>query len=448
MHAALRSWILVVSLSIAALPGSASAKTDPVLKCRNKIVEASGNYLRKTENALQKCRNSVLTGALPADTDCTTEPGTAAAIAGHERALARLIARNCGGDDNTCNTGDDIPLASIGWNVGTCPGAVGTTCTNAITGCADVATCLQCIGRAGIDRVIGLTYETLTPTDGSQKSLRKCQVAIGKAAAKFIGLKSKALGACWSTVNKGKATAPCPVPGDGKAGAAITAAESKLSASVCKACAGADKECFTGDDVTPSAIGFPATCPAVGACGTAVPELRSLVNCVTCVAEHAVDCGDRASVPYLAAYPAACKPASQTLDFSKPPNYGSTSLTSGFVPDPFTVGITSGGSVNVSYLGGGCTGFATSAPDFSVNYTAGAFPTLRFYFVGNGDTAMIVNDPTGTYRCADDSFGTLNPTIDFNSPSSGRYDIWIASFSAGTFVSGTLFVTENTGNHP
>jgi hypothetical protein len=82
-------------------------------------------------------------------------------------------------------------------------------------------------------------------------------------------------------------------------------------------------------------------------------------------------------VPYLTTYPSACKLA--TLDFSLPPNFGSTALTSGFVPDPFTVGITSGGSVNVSYLGGGCTGFATSTPDFSVNYTKGAFPTLRFY---------------------------------------------------------------------
>ncbi len=137
-----------------------------------------------------------------------------------------------------------------------------------------------------------------------------------------------------------------------------------------------------------------------------------------------------------------------TLNFSLPPNFGSTALTSGFVPDPFTAGITSGGSVNVNYLGGGCTGFATSAPDFSVNYTSGAFPTLRFYFVGSGDSTMIINAPSGAFFCNDDSFGTLNPSIDFNSPSSGRYDIWIGSFASGSFISGTLSVTENTGNHP
>ena len=144
----------------------------------------------------------------------------------------------------------------------------------------------------------------------------------------------------------------------------------------------------------------------------------------------------------------AAPPPVATLNYSLPPNYGSTSLTSGFVPDPHTVGITSGGSVDVSYLGGGCSGFATSAPDYSVNYTSGAFPTLRFYFIGSGDTTMVINAPNGNFYCIDDSFGTLNPTIDFNSPSGGRYDVWIGSYASGAFVSGSLYVTENTGNHP
>jgi uncharacterized protein YraI len=139
-----------------------------------------------------------------------------------------------------------------------------------------------------------------------------------------------------------------------------------------------------------------------------------------------------------------------TLNFSLPPVYGSTALTSGFVPDPFTVGVTSGGSANVGYLGGGCSGYTSSAPSFSVNYTSGAFPTLRFYFITSaGDTTMVINTPGGSYVCVDDSFGTINPTIDFNSPSSGRYDVWIGTYAdSTTFLGGTLFVTENTGNHP
>lgn len=137
-----------------------------------------------------------------------------------------------------------------------------------------------------------------------------------------------------------------------------------------------------------------------------------------------------------------------TLNFSLPPVYGSTALTSGFVPDPFSVGVTAGGPANVSYLGGGCSGYTTSAPSFSVNYTAGAFPLLRFYFIGAADSTMIINTPGGSYVCVDDSFGTLNPTIDFNSPSSGRYDVWVATYAQGGSIGGTMYTTENSGNQP
>ncbi len=140
--------------------------------------------------------------------------------------------------------------------------------------------------------------------------------------------------------------------------------------------------------------------------------------------------------------------AAPTLNFSLPAVYGSTALTSGFIPDPFTVGITAGGPASASYLGGGCTGYTTSAPSFSVNYTSGAFPLLRFYFIGSGDTTMIINTPSGSYVCVDDSFGTLNPTLDFNTPSSGRYDVWIGTFDAGGSIGGTLYVTESSSNRP
>ncbi|MFH2102337.1 MAG: hypothetical protein ABIJ39_03145 [Chloroflexota bacterium] len=136
------------------------------------------------------------------------------------------------------------------------------------------------------------------------------------------------------------------------------------------------------------------------------------------------------------------------LNYSQPPNYGNQNLNSGFVPDPFQIGMTSGGNVNVSYLGGGCSGFATSAPDLRLNYTAGAFNLLRIYFIGSQDATLIVNNPGGSYSCVGDSFGTIHPTIDFNNPVGGSYDIWVGSYTAGTYASGTLFITEASANHP
>lgn len=141
-------------------------------------------------------------------------------------------------------------------------------------------------------------------------------------------------------------------------------------------------------------------------------------------------------------------PPALGLNYSLPPVYGSVALTSGFVPDPQIIPLTAGGPVDMSYAGAGCSGFTTSAPSYSVNYSAGAYSLLRFFFVGGSDTTMVINDPFGNFYCMDDSFGTLNPTIDFTSPANGRYDIWLGTYNAGGSAGGTLSITELPGNHP
>jgi hypothetical protein len=65
------------------------------------------------------------------------------------------------------------------------------------------------------------------------------------------------------------------------------------------------------DDLTPSALGFASSCPAVAvpdgaSCGGPVATLVDLVTCVTCVAEHDSQCADRAAVPAFVAYPSTC----------------------------------------------------------------------------------------------------------------------------------------------
>ena len=142
-------------------------------------------------------------------------------------------------------------------------------------------------------------------------------------------------------------------------------------------------------------------------------------------------------------------PINPNLDYTASANYGEANLSAGFSPDPYSVGMTSGGGVDVSYLGGSCSGFATSHPDLRINFGGGGASLLRIYFVGtNGDATMVVNDPYGNFYCVDDSFGTVNPSIDFNNPAGGSYDIWVASYAANTTISGTLCITENSGNHP
>jgi hypothetical protein len=143
------------------------------------------------------------------------------------------------------------------------------------------------------------------------------------------------------------------------------------------------------------------------------------------------------------------QPIDQKLDYTAAASYGEANLSTGFVPDPYSIGMTTGGPVDVSYLGSSCTGFATTAPDVRINFGGGGASLLRIYFVGaNADPSMVVNDPYGNFYCVDDSFGTVNPTIDFNNPAGGSYDVWIAAPAGGSTISGTLYVTGNSGNHP
>jgi hypothetical protein len=143
------------------------------------------------------------------------------------------------------------------------------------------------------------------------------------------------------------------------------------------------------------------------------------------------------------------EPTDEELDYTLPSNFGSTDLTAGFTPDPFSVEMVSGGPIDVSYLGDECRGFATASSDYDVTYTAGGQDLLRFYFVADTeDTTLIINAPDASWHCNDDAPGTIDPMIDFTNPESGRYDIWIGSYDEGDTNSGALYVTEIESNSP
>jgi hypothetical protein len=135
-------------------------------------------------------------------------------------------------------------------------------------------------------------------------------------------------------------------------------------------------------------------------------------------------------------------------DFSQSARLGSTSLDAGFLPDPYRNTVTSGGSTNArncSRLPSSCVGYVTNAPDFSVRWD-GRGGMLRFYYIGEGDPTLIVNDSSGRWHCNDDSNGGLNPTITLNSAGDGRYDIWVGNY-AGDYDDGTLYITERSSCH-
>ncbi len=285
-------------------------------KCRAALVNAAAALVQAEGKAERSCEDKKVRGKVPQGTSCPSDPKTSAAIVKVRSKLAGAVAKACGGKDKTCGSGgDDLPLRSAGWQAPSCPGIAGGSCTNTIATCADIATCLTCIGEATVGGAISLYYDDLVQTDPSvksQKALNKCQATIGRAATSFLLATSKALAKCWEAVNAGKASGICPEAGSNAAGA-IAKAESKQVSAICKACGGADKLCGGADDFTPADIGFAANCPNVmppgsSSCGGVIGTLNDIVTCVGCVTEFQMDCAALAAVPGFATYPLECAP--------------------------------------------------------------------------------------------------------------------------------------------
>jgi hypothetical protein len=292
----------IVMAVTTALVGTAPPAHATPVACQREISKGFAKFTQARLKALGRCEDAVVAGKLAGP---CPDGKTAAVLAKAEAKLRSSIANKCGGADHVCGSGSDESLASIGWGSGACRNFESGGCTNPIADCDDVAQCLVCVGTAAIDQAIGLYYGALHPT--TDAAIDRCQREIGRSAAKAFRAETKALQKCADARLKGSG-ASCPDP---KASSLISRARAKAVAKICRACGGADGVCGGSGDLTPAAIGFPATCPSVTvpggtACGGAVNDLQGLVNCVTCVTAFKADCTDAISVPGLEAYPANC----------------------------------------------------------------------------------------------------------------------------------------------
>jgi hypothetical protein len=129
-------------------------------------------------------------------------------------------------------------------------------------------------------------------------------------------------------------------------------------------------------------------------------------------------------------------------DWRLPANFGAANLSYGFTPDPYTVNVVSGGTIDASSaISSSCRGAISNAPDFELTYSAGSLP-LIISVNSNSDTTLVINGPDGRWYCDDDGGNQgLNPSLRWNSPPSGTYDIWVGSYSGGN-ASATLSISE------
>ena len=304
-----------IVLGLLALAAVARPARGEPLACRREIAKQSVRYLQAVTKARGRCADRVLTGRLPAGTDCRSEPTTALRIASAAERANAGVAQACCGADGMCGTAGDESLAGLGWELGSCPNLESGACTAAIGGVADVPPCFTCVDATAVDRVASWSFGPQGPAP-APSPVGTCRRALGKVATRFVVAESRALAACWDGRLRGAHANPCPDPGDGKAMTVIAAARAKMTAAVCAACGGADRRCGGGDDLTPATIGVAADCPAIqgpgGACASPTGDLPSIVACLGCITDFEADCTGRLAVPLVASYPAECHPPSPT----------------------------------------------------------------------------------------------------------------------------------------
>jgi hypothetical protein len=137
---------------------------------------------------------------------------------------------------------------------------------------------------------------------------------------------------------------------------------------------------------------------------------------------------------------ACCLLASRAApqDSSLRPTYGSVELKVGFLPDPFKKELDAGGPIQTK--NGGLVAWVARAPDFQLDYTAGAAP-LTIRAESKEDTTLLVLLPNGNWVADDDGGGFPNPKLKFENPQSGRYQIWVGTIKKEN-AKATLLITE------
>jgi hypothetical protein len=133
------------------------------------------------------------------------------------------------------------------------------------------------------------------------------------------------------------------------------------------------------------------------------------------------------------------------------PTHGTHELRNGFSRSPREIEVQAGGSVSGLELTGlmNCTGFFEETADIRLNYRAGEEGLLRVYVDDptDQDTSLTIYGPDNTWLCNDDYDLTLQPVIDFQSPLSGDYDVYVGHYFADTITGVILYLTEDAEVH-
>ncbi len=129
-------------------------------------------------------------------------------------------------------------------------------------------------------------------------------------------------------------------------------------------------------------------------------------------------------------------------------NFGTVTLSTGFMPDPKVAQGRSGGARDASTISAGCAGWIdANKPDhlfvaqtaFGANFRILAHSTRQ----PTQDVTLVVQKPDGTYMCNDDAAApATDPIIAGNTLAPGIYKIWVGSYQQGEFADYRIGFTE------
>src|SRR5690606_1356513 len=122
------------------------------------------------------------------------------------------------------------------------------------------------------------------------------------------------------------------------------------------------------------------------------------------------------------------------------PSAGTVTLAAGFSPDPHAVDLMAGGPVEAADADPTCAGYVGAAPSVALDYGGGG--TLHLFVRSSSDTVLLVRTPGGDWLCNDDE-EALNPGLRVEDAESGRYAVWVGTFSdtASADTPATLYVS-------
>lgn len=136
------------------------------------------------------------------------------------------------------------------------------------------------------------------------------------------------------------------------------------------------------------------------------------------------------------------------------PHFGTSSIGNDLFLGSDPVGITSFGfaslaefeAVGVDSFGNTCNGWISSSPIFGIEVFDTPSSDLTFFFQStNGDTTLLILDPSGSVHCNDNAQG-FQPGIAMSPVEVGTYFIWIGTIDPGRAISGNLLLTSDCRN--